>query len=80
MTTTWTIAARVSRDAIRLRVRSPLGDELLHGLLPLEPDHPRALLALVEGLALWVGQPLRVVISADDSADPMLALGVSWIP
>lgn len=76
----WTIAARTSRETLHLRVRNCLGDELLRAHLPLAPDHPRALLTLLEGLALWVGEPLCAVISADEFADPSLALGVSWIP
>jgi len=31
---------------------------------PLFPQHPRALLTLLEGLAPWAGRPLTVVISA----------------
>ena len=76
----WTIRAQVSRETLRLRVRNDLGDELLHAQMPLPPDHPRALLTLLEGLALWAGEPLCAVIDADDSADPLLALGVSWTP
>jgi hypothetical protein len=76
----WTITARANRETLCLRVRNCLGDELLHARLPLPPDHPRALLALLEGLALWVGEPLCAVISADDAADPSPSLGVSWTP
>jgi hypothetical protein len=76
----WTIAAHASRETLRLRVRNCLGDELLHARLPLPPDHPRALLSLLEGLALWVGEPLCAVISADDAAEPSLSPGDSWTP
>lgn len=31
--------------------------------LPHSPAHPRALLTLAEGLALWTGRPLRVAIA-----------------
>lgn len=76
----WTIRAQASRELLRLRLRNCMGDELLHAHLPLPPDHPRALLTLLEGLALWGGEPLCAVIDADGSADPSLALGVSWTP
>ena len=68
----WGITGRASREMLRLRVRNCLGDELLCAELPLPPDHPRALLTLLEGLAIWGGEPLCVVICADDSADPLL--------
>lgn len=76
----WTIRAQADRESLRLRVRNLIGDELLHAHLPLPPDHPRALLTLLEGLALWGGEPLCAAIDADDFADPSLALGVSWTP
>jgi hypothetical protein len=31
--------------------------------LPHSPHHPRALLTLAEGVALWTGRPLRVAIA-----------------
>jgi hypothetical protein len=76
----WKITGQSNCTRLRLRVRDSLGDEVLHAELSLPPDHPRALLTLLEGLALWAGEPLCAVISADDSADPSRALGVSWTP
>lgn len=46
------------------------GHDLLKARLPARPSHPRALLTLCEGLALWHGTPLRVAVSADDNAAP----------
>lgn len=43
-------------------------DDLLKARLPPEPHHPRALLTLCEGLALWHGSPLRTAVSADADA------------
>ena len=39
------------------------------------PDHPRALLTMLEGLALWQGAPLGVAISADAPVSDSLGLG-----
>jgi hypothetical protein len=46
--------------------------DLIKARLPLAPRHPRALLTLLEGVALWRGQPLRVVLFADGSSVPWL--------
>lgn len=40
-----------------------------------DPIHPRALLFLLEGLALWSGQTLSVVIYAASPVHPRLGLG-----
>lgn len=45
-----------------------LGRDLLKARLPASPCHPRALLTLCEGLALWHGVPLCVAVSADADA------------
>jgi hypothetical protein len=76
----WPVAIHSNRETLRVRLRNCLGDELMHVQLPLPANHPRALVTLLEGIALWVGEPLCAVIYADDSADPSLALGGSWIP
>ncbi len=39
------------------------------------PDHPRALLSMLEGLALWRGAVLDVAISADAPISDSLGLG-----
>ncbi len=39
------------------------------------PDHPRALLCMLEGLALWSGAVLDVAISADAPISTSLGLG-----
>lgn len=40
--------------------------ELLRAALPRRPSHTRAAPTLLEGLALWLGRPLSVVLCADD--------------
>ena len=63
----WKPALRVSRGQVLLLVTSETGD-LLKARLPLSPCHPRALLTLLEGLALWSGQPLTVAVSVADGS------------
>ena len=63
----WKPVLRVARGQVMLLVTSETGD-LLKARLPLSPSHPRALLTLLEGLALWSGQPLAVAVSADESS------------
>jgi hypothetical protein len=64
----WKPVLRVTRGHAMLLVTTETGD-LLKAKLPLSPHHPRALLTLLEGLALWSGEPLSVVVSAPESSD-----------
>lgn len=64
----WRAAIEPSRYAIRLILIDPEHNEALKALLPARPQHPRALLTLLEGLSLWVDQPLTVAIAAAESA------------
>lgn len=41
-------------------------DEVLRAALPQTPAHPQAAPTLLEGLALWMGRPLSVVLCAAD--------------
>ena len=61
----WTSVLKISSQDVRLLVTEPATGDLLKARLPIEPRHPRAMLTLFEGLALWRGQPLCVVINAD---------------
>lgn len=61
--TPWPTTLRIDRD-MRLLVRNPQGDDLIKARLPLRPAHPRALVTILEGIALFAGAPLRAVISA----------------
>ena len=59
----WRIALEPAATNTKLLVTDPDGNELLKAALPSTPNHPRALLTLLEGLALWAGQPLTAAIS-----------------
>src|ERR1019366_946182 len=61
-----------SPATVRLLVTSSQRDDLMKGRLPVQPPHPRALLTLLEGVALYSGEPLYVVISAGNHRDAWL--------
>jgi hypothetical protein len=52
-----------SDGSTRLLIEGPDGD-VLKARLP-RPSHPRALLTMLEGAALWAGTPLSAAISAE---------------
>jgi hypothetical protein len=60
----WPTTLRIGDKELKLLVTSPHGDDLLKARLPIRPLHPRALLTLLEGVALWSGEPVLAVISA----------------
>jgi hypothetical protein len=62
--TPWPTVLRIGGRELKLLVMSPQGDDLLKARLPVRPPHPRALLTLLEGVALWSGEPVLAVISA----------------
>ena len=68
----WPTTLRVTHQELKLLVTGPEEDDLLKARLPIRPRHPRALLTLLEGLALWSGEPLYVVISAGKHRDDWL--------
>jgi len=72
---TWKATLQATPGSIRVLVTGPEGDDLVKAHLPDYPRHPRALLTVLEGLALWSGERLCVAISADVPADHSLGLG-----
>lgn len=64
---TWKVSLRLTRRQTQLLVTDG-GDDILKARLTDEPCHPRALVTLAEGLAMWHGAPLSVVACADDDA------------
>jgi len=68
----WRSAVEPTAWKTKILVTDSEGNELLKASLPSPPQHPRALLTLLEGLALWAGEPLTAVISVG----PRLPRGV----
>ena len=58
----WKIILSMPRNDARLLVTCSSGD-ILKARLPLPARHPRAAVTLLEGLALWAGNPVSAVIS-----------------
>lgn len=63
----WKTVLQVTASSAFLLVTSE-GQDLLKAKLSASPGHPRALLTLLEGLALWHGEALDVVVSAGASS------------
>ena len=70
--TPWTTTLRIGDDEVKLLVTSHASDDLIKARLARQPRHPRALLTLLEGVALWSGEPLYAVISAGEHRDDWL--------
>jgi len=68
----WPSTIRIGAEDLKLLVSSPQGDDLIKARLPIRPPHPRALLTLLEGVALFSGEPLYAVISAGEDRDAWL--------
>lgn len=64
----WKTTIRVTPTLVKLLLTEPMGHDVLRAGLPRHPSHPRALLTLLEGLALWAGRPLCAAISVAASA------------
>jgi hypothetical protein len=67
----WPTTIRLDQD-LRLLVTDPQGQDQIKARLPLRPKHPRALLTLLEGVALYSGEPIYAVISAGNRPDDWL--------
>ena len=61
----WQARMRIEAGQVRLLVTSEERGDVLKAVLPPVPQHPRALLTLLEGLALYRGQRLSTVVSAE---------------
>lgn len=60
---TWNAMLQVDSARTRLLITDALGHDLLKARLPIHSDHPRALLTLLEGLALYCGKRICVATS-----------------
>lgn len=61
----WTASLSPARGEVFLLVTSAESRDVLKARLPLDVRHPRALLTLLEGVALWQGSPLCTAIIAE---------------
>ena len=53
------------RNSTRILVLDGPGQPILKARLPQSPQHPRAIQALAEALALWFNRPVHAAIAAD---------------
>lgn len=79
----WRTTIQISCRELKLLVSDDRGDELLRARLPARADHPRSLLTLLEGVALWSGSPVTAAISVVGSARAFFdrdLFGGDWWP
>jgi hypothetical protein len=72
----WHATVEVLPETIWVWVSEATGRDVLRACLSRRPGHPRALLTMLEGLALWNGAPLSVVIGVDQPVCDSLGLGL----
>lgn len=72
----WKTTLWLGPTAVRLLITDEDNHEILKARLPLRPTHPRAVLSLLEGLALWAGHPLVVALGVAGRSDRVSA---AWI-
>lgn len=61
---------------VRILVTEADRGDVLKASLPHSPAHPRAMLTLLEGLALWSGAPVCAVIIAEQNCPSWVGAGV----
>ena len=71
----WHATLEVTPQAIWLWVAEATGRDVLRAALPRPEGHSRALLSVLEGLALWSAAPLVAVIGVDHPVSDSLGLG-----
>ncbi len=65
----WVVSVRCTNRGTKLLVRDTvMGTDVMKARLPGFPGHPRAMMTMCEGLALWHGLPLCVAASADEDS------------
>lgn len=70
----FTVTIEITPKVVRLLVTEPSGD-VLKAEFRAYPGHNRALMSVLEGLALWSGHPLCVAIVAEQPVSHSLGLG-----
>lgn len=68
MTHRWNARLQLEPQALKILIEDDQGDAL-KARLPPRPNHPRALLTLLEGMALWSGERLHAALSVDGLQD-----------
>jgi hypothetical protein len=63
---------QITNETAKILITNPELGDILKARLPLTPSHPRALLTLLEGVALWQGECLRAALSVPDRSLPCL--------
>lgn len=76
MMRSWTGSLRVNAREASLLVEDEEQGDVMKARLPMPPRHPRALLTMLEGVALWRGQPMRVVLTVGDESMSWLGSGL----
>ena len=71
-----TAQVQTTKTEVLVLIASPELGDVLKARLPLRPLHPRALLTLLEGVALWSGEALSVVIAAAPGSPSWLESGL----
>jgi hypothetical protein len=64
---TWNAMLNVNSTSTRLLITDYFGHDLLKARLPIHSDHPRALLTLLEGAAMYSGK--RICVATSVAAD-----------
>jgi hypothetical protein len=64
---TWNAMLNVNSASTRLLITDCFGHDLLKARLPIHSDHPRALLTLLEGAAMYSGR--RICVATSVAAD-----------
>ena len=72
----WRCVLRVTETDVHLHVTDPELGDVLRARLPMPPRHPRALLTLLEGVALFAGEPICAAVSAVSTSVPWLGSGL----
>lgn len=69
----WNTTMKLGPNAVLVLMTDENHNEILKARLPLQSIHPRAVISLMEGLALWAGQPLTVALCAAERSGPTYA-------
>jgi hypothetical protein len=72
----WQAMLEAQGETIWIWVSERSGRDVVRAALPRPPAHPRALLGVLEGLALWSGAPLGAVLGVDRPRGASLGLDV----